>query len=302
MSQPAKAHALGDAPHTKAKFKIDPRFIAPMLITCVLLAAQLTAGVFENYLNILLSIATGIVTEIVCGLIVDKKMPHLASAYVSGISVGIILQTATGIHWPYAVCAMLSIMSKYVIRVKGRHPWNPSNFGISAVLLLAPQIVTALSIQWGNNLYAMGVIWLLGSMIIANLKRFHICLTYVVSFVLFAALRAAILHDGFLTEVAPITGPPYQLFVFFMITDPKSTVHPRWAQMLVAFLVAAMECTLRFVHNVTLFGHPAYFDVHAAYYALFIVGPIAVLTEIWLTERKKAAGSTGPKSTAPAAA
>jgi len=288
MSQDAKTHAMGAAPHAK-KFAIDPRYIAPMLITCVLLAAQLTAGVFENYFNILIAIGSSILTEIACGLFVDKKLPHLASAYVSGISVGIILQTGTGIHWPYAVCAILSIMSKYVIRVKGRHPWNPSNFGISAILLLAPAWVTALSIQWGNNMYAIGLIWLLGSIIISRLKRFHICLTYVLSFAFFALIRSLVLHDSFSIEFSPITGPPYQLFIFFMITDPKSTVHPKWAQMLVAFLVAAAETALRFVHNVSWFGHSAYLDVHAAYYALFIVGPLAVLTEIYLTERKKAA-------------
>lgn len=292
---------MSDDPLKKKRFQFDGRYSAPMLITCVLLAAQLTAGVFENYANILVAIGASILTEVALGLFVDRKLPHLASAYVSGISVGIILQTTTGIAWPYAVCAILSIMSKYVIRVKGRHPWNPSNFGISAMLLLAPQLVASLSVQWGNNLWAMGVIWLLGSMIIHRLRRFHICATYVVAFAFFAWIRSMILHDGFLTEFAPLTGPPYQLFVFFMITDPKSTVHPRWAQSLVAFLVAAAECALRFVHNVTLFGHPAYFDVHAPYFALFIVGPLAVLTEIWLDSRKKNAGPAPRPALAPTA-
>jgi Na+-transporting NADH:ubiquinone oxidoreductase subunit NqrB len=262
------------------------------------MAAQVTAGVFENYLNILLAIAASILTEIACGLFVDRKMPHLASAYVTGISVGIILQTTTGIHWPYAVCSILSIMSKYVIRVKGRHPWNPSNFGISAMLLLAPQLVVSLSIQWGNNMWAIGLIWLLGSIIIYRLRRFHICATYVIAFAFFAWTRSLILHDSFWTEFAPITGPPYQLFVFFMITDPKSTVQRRWAQCLVAFLIAAAESALRFVHNVTMFGHPAYFDVHAPYFALFIVGPIAMMTEIWLNDRKKATGAKPPQPVA----
>ena len=36
----------------------------------------------------------------------------------------------------------------------------------------------------------------------------------------------------------------YQLFIFFMITDPKTTVRPKWAQCLVAFLVAAVEAIL----------------------------------------------------------
>ena len=35
--------------------------------------------------------------------------------------------------WPYALCALISITSKYVLRVEDRHIWNPSNFGISRV-------------------------------------------------------------------------------------------------------------------------------------------------------------------------
>ncbi len=68
----------------------------------------------------------------------------------------------------------------------------------------------------------------------------------------------------------------YQLFIFFMITDPKTTVMTRRGQILVAFLIAAMECVLRLFQN-----------VHAPYYALFIVGPVANLVEIWWNKRSK---------------
>ena len=56
-----------------------------------------------------------------------------------------------------------------------------------------------------------------------------------------ALLRSALTGHPFLSEVAPITGPMYQLYIFFMITDPKTTVRPVWGQCLVAFLVAAVE-------------------------------------------------------------
>ena len=72
----------------------------------------------------------------------------------------------------------------------------------------------------------------------------------------------------------------YQLFIFFMITDPKTTVHPRWAQCLVAFLVAAVEAALRLMEF-----------VHAPYYALFIVGPAANLVEIALSGRSTGMGT-----------
>jgi enediyne biosynthesis protein E5 len=275
-------------------FKFDPRYIAPMLITCVLIGAQLAYRVFPDLRMLLVPICSAMLTEMIVGRFMDKKWPHLASAYVTGISVGIILKT--NFLWPYAVCSALSILSKYVIRVKGRHPWNPSNFGISAILLLAPNIVWSLGVEFGNDLWAMAVIWLLGSVIIYRLQRFHICFIYVVAFVFFAWVRSLILHDNFITEVSPITGPPYQLFVFFMITDPKSTVHPRWAQCLVAFLIAMAESLFRFCHNVTIFGLPANLDTHAPYFALFVVGPLAVLTEIWLKERKKPAAAGQPPS------
>ncbi len=113
-----------------------------------------------------------------------------------------------------------------MLRIKGRHLWNPSNFGIVAMLFLAPDTVAGLSVQWGNNLLPMVVIWVLGAIILRMVGRLHITLTYVASFLLFAVARASITGHPLLSEIAPITGPMYQLFIFFMITDPKTTVGP----------------------------------------------------------------------------
>ena len=90
-------------------------------------------------------------------------------------------------------------------------------------------------------------------------------------------------HHSFLAEVAPITGPMYQLFIFFMITDPKTTVKPRWAQCLVAALVAVAEMIFRLAEN-----------VHAPYYALAVVGPAANAFEIyWKGRRPRLANPRG---------
>ena len=57
--------------------------------------------------------------------------------------------------WEVYYYDYLALMSKYVLRIKGRHIWNPSNFGISAMLFLVPETVASLSIQWGNYLFPM---------------------------------------------------------------------------------------------------------------------------------------------------
>ena len=66
----------------------------------------------------------------------------------------------------------------------------------------------------------------------------------------------------------------YQLFTFFMITDPRTTVSTKKGQIVVAVLVAAAECVFRLFQS-----------VHAPYFALFCVGPTALMIEI-LQQRK----------------
>jgi Na+-translocating ferredoxin:NAD+ oxidoreductase RnfD subunit len=143
------------------------------------------------------------------------------------------------------------------------------------MLFLAAESVATLSIQWGNNLWPMIVIWLLGSAIIWRLRRFHISATYVVSFFALAFVRAWITHDPWQSEIAPITGPEYQLFIFFMITDPKTTLRSKTGQCIVAFSVAVVEMFFRLDQS-----------VYAPLYALFFVGPAALLVEMWLNSRR----------------
>jgi Na+-translocating ferredoxin:NAD+ oxidoreductase RnfD subunit len=127
------------------------------------------------------------------------------------------------------------------------------------------------------------VVWSFGSVIIHALGRFHITLTYVASFLGFGLVRALVTGHPFLSEIAPITGPMYQLFIFFMITDPKTTVRSFRGQCLVAFLVAAVEAGFRLLQF-----------VHSPYYALFIVGPVANLVEIAMDRRRRPVQATAP--------
>ena len=262
----------------------DKRYLAPVLVTIVLVVGQVSFGFLESWWRTAFAILTSIAIEMLLGRMIAGKWPHLASAYITGISIGMLLRSPE--FWPYPLCAAISIVSKYVLRVDGRHIWNPSNFGIVAMLVLASDTVASLSVQWGNNLLPMVVVWAFGAIIIHTLGRFHITLTYVASFLFFAGVRHLVTGHPFLAEAAPLTGPMYQLYIFFMITDPKTTVHGKRAQCLVTVCIAAVEAVLRLMQF-----------VHAPYYALFIVGPIANLIEIALT---RAASRQAVPAVAPA--
>ena len=265
--------------------RFDNRFLGPILITAILISAHFSFGVLESYERTAAAIVTAIVAELAMGRLTYGRWLHLASAYITGISVGILVRSP--FLWPYVLCSFVSIASKYVLRLRDRHLWNPSNFGVSAVLFLAPQTVSLLSVQWGNVIWPMVVIWLLGSVIVWRVGRLHISATYVASFLLFSFVRSMMTGTPWLATVAPITGPMYQLFIFFMVTDPRTTVGPRWAQCVVVIIVAFVEMLLRLAEV-----------VYAPFYALFIVGPAALLIEM-LVSRPVAWAGTGPAPSTP---
>jgi enediyne biosynthesis protein E5 len=275
-ARPAPADATSPQSPLKRFFSPENRYLAPMFITTILVVGHLSFGILESYKKTAVAIVASLLAELILGRVYTGKFPNIASAYISGISVGILVRSPA--VWPYLVCAVVSIMSKYVLRVYGRHIWNPSNFGISVLVFLAPETVAALSIQWGNYLLPMIVIWCLGSVIIYRVRRFHITATYVVSFLVFAFLRSYLTGSPWQSEIAPLTGPMYQLFIFFMVTDPKTTVRSKLGQCIVVFIVAFVEMILR-LNQV----------VYAPFYALFLVGPSAMIVDLWLASRKSEA-------------
>jgi hypothetical protein len=284
---PAPLSAPADPPDRRGLLsRIDNRFLAPILITCILAVGQYEYRFLESYWHTGLAIVASILLELVLGRLATGRWPHLASAYISGISVGILVRSP--FLWPYILCSLLSISSKYALRVHGRHLWNPSNLGVSLLLFLAPTAVASLSQQWGNEIWPILIIWCLGSMILYRLGRLHITLTYVVAFVLLSFVRSAVSGERWINEVAPLTGPMYQLYIFFMITDPKTTTRTKARQCAVAVLVAVVETVFRL-----------YEVVHAPYYALFVVAPVTNLLEIWWDARSRSAAERAKRDGLP---
>jgi Na+-transporting NADH:ubiquinone oxidoreductase subunit NqrB len=259
--------------------RLDPRYLIAFLITLVLLAAQYRFHMIGGYQRLAVALLTCVVAEALLSWFVRGKIVNLQSAYISGISLTLLLKPQGGALWPFLVAGWLAIASKYVLQYRNNHLWNPTNFAITAMLLAAPNRVAVLSHQWGNDLATNLVIWTFGLVIAARVRVLHITLTYVASFLVLNALRSVAAGQPILPEIAPITGPMYQLFVFFMITDPRTIVKDRRWQAIVAVIIAAAEALIRFAadHGAPL---PTAFAVGPAFLALAIVGPIAKFIDL----------------------
>ena len=255
--------------------RIDPKYLIVFLITLVLVVGEARYSILGGYNRLGTTLGICVATEVFLSWFLRGRVVNISSAYITGISLALLIKPQANILWPFALGAFLAIASKYVLTYRGRHLWNPSNFAIALLLLLAPGSVAVLSHQWGNDLGTNLVIWAFGLVIAWRARVLHVTLTYVACFVVFAIVRHFIVGGPLLAEIAPITGPMYQLFVFFMVTDPRTTVGTRRGRILVVGLVALVETIIRLGGDFQIAWLRPFYP-SPPLLALALVGPIAM--------------------------
>jgi Na+-transporting NADH:ubiquinone oxidoreductase subunit NqrB len=157
------------------------------------------------------------------------------SALISGLSLCLLLRTNRA---ELAVlAAVLTIAGKFLIRVHGKHIFNPTNGGIVAMLLLTNQVWVSPG-QWGAAAFFAFLMACAGSLVVNRAARADV--TYA-----FIAFYCALLFGRSLYLGEPLTIPFHRLesgalllFTFFMISDPKTTPDSRAGRVLFAAMVA----------------------------------------------------------------
>lgn len=258
---------------------LDPRLHSPIWITVLLLILHEVFGILESPGQTLLAIGTCIAVDLAAGKSVTGRWPAIAGSFMTGTSVGMLVRSPE--WWPFALCGAISILSKYVIRLHGRHVWNPSNFGVSFMLFVYPMHLTHLGAQWGNGTSSILMVWILGVVVLSRVQLLDISLSYVLAFLTFAYPRSLLTGDPYLTEIAPLTGPMYQLYILLMITDPRTSVSSRTGQRAMVITVAFLEAVFRSLPE-ALPASACVQDlaIHAPFYALFLVGPSFLTAEL----------------------
>lgn len=278
MNASADARTLRVEPTGLARL-VTPKSLVTILNTLILVIGELRYKILGSLDTLILALSVCMLTELALGYLRDGKLRSVQSAYISGVSMTLLTKPMGGLLWPFALGSAIAIVSKYALTWRGRHLWNPTNFAISLLVLSAPNTLTILSHEFGNDLRVNAVIWGLGLLIVSRAKLLHVTGTYVLAFAAFAGLRSLITDERWLVEFMPITGPMYQLFVFFMITDPPTTVSTFRGRIVVAIVIAAVECLLRLGNDWGM-AWAAPFAPAPAIFALAMVGPIAKLIDV----------------------
>lgn len=260
--------------------RFHPRYLATGFQTLIVVVGHLWLNLLPSWEQFLIAVGVALAAEAVLGRLYWGKWPNLISGYMAGVSIGILVRSP--LIWPYVVGSLLSIAQKYAIRFRGRHLFNPSNFGLCVLLLTAPEAVAALSKQLTNLPIVIGFLFAFGVVVIGRLGRLDAVGAYLAVFLPLSLARSAVNGTPWVAELAPLVGPMYQIFLFFMLTDPKTTPADRRGRVLFGVAVAIVEALLRWAQV-----------VNAPFFAVFLVTPIAVIVETLLRERAPAPGGNG---------
>lgn len=213
----------------------------------------------------------------------------LRSAWITGISLCLLLRTNS--LAVMALAGSLSILSKFVFRFRGKHFFNPSNFGIIAVMVLTSDAWISPG-QWGQESWYAFLFLAAGGMVVRKVGRWDTTGAFLLVYGGLEAWRNSWLGwtwDVFLNRM---TSGALLLFAFFMITDPRAIPDNRRARIIWAVLVAILSYILR----------NKFFMPTAILWALFILSPLTVLFDwIWPSARfkweKKTADEAHPQLT-----
>ncbi len=192
-----------------------------------------------------------ILTQFLCSIIFNKKpllrfsngwwkkfMMSIPSSMISSFGLSLLLKTN---HWYIAaLAAVISIASKYIIRINGKHIFNPSALGIVAILYFTGQAWISPG-QWGSNIVILFGVLCLGFIVTTRVQKLDVSLAFLGTFgaLLFAR---QILYLGWPMDffVQSISTGSLLLFSFFMITDPKTTPDHPIARILWSMAIAAV--------------------------------------------------------------
>ena len=173
------------------------------------------------------------------------KLPRYdpRSALISALSLCLLLRTG---HPALAVlAAVVTISSKFLIRVDNRHVFNPTNFCLAVMMLLTDQVWVSRG-QWGSVAFFGFLLACLGVVVVNRAARSDVTYAFLGCYLAIVIGRTLWLGDPVSIAVHQLQNGGLVLSAFFMISDPKTTPDSSAGRVLFALLIAIGAAYVQF--------------------------------------------------------
>ena len=249
----------------------DPRLHVAMVLLMLQVLGQTVLGFRLSITQILVCLAAGALIEFVVAFFKDHAIVWPASGLLTGNSTAFILRVPGTLHgqwWSthgieiFIAVVALGMASKYLIRWRGRHIFNPSNVAlVLAFVALGPQRTEPLDLWWipiGPWMIATYAILIVGGLLIAwELRLLGLVLGFMAAFASFTTLALVWVPDHCMVaswHVTPlcgrdlqqilVTSPEILIFALFMVPDPRTVPEGPLARIVFGVVVGLLAVLL----------------------------------------------------------
>jgi len=213
----------------------DPRHYQIAVLASLLLYGLVRLDFEISPENAIAILGTALLTQYVCTRAWKLARFDPRSAWISGLSLCLLLRTnSLGVA---IVASVITIASKFVVRVNGKHVFNPTNFGIVSMILLSDQVWVSPG-QWGNAAVFGFLMACLGGLVVNRAARSDVTIVFISCTVALIFGRSVWLGEPMAIPFHRLENGALLLFTFFMISDPKTTPNSRAGRIVFAVLVA----------------------------------------------------------------
>lgn len=209
-------------------FGRDPRQYQILVLGTLLATGLIWFDFPVHLLGLVAVFGTALTTQALCEVIFlgpTRRKFDLRSPLITGLSLTLLLRadtTSLATVWPLAAAALIAISSKFILRIGGKHVFNPANLGIVAMLLLSDNAWTTPG-QWGPLLLAAFLMAGIGFFVTFRAARADVPVLFLGTYGALLFGRALWLGDPMAIPLLNLQNGALLLFAFFMISDPKTT-------------------------------------------------------------------------------
>ena len=244
----------------------DPRYYQIAVLTSLLGFGVFVLDFGIRWQNAIAIIATSLAIQFIGTLYARLPRFDPLSPLITSLSLTLLLRT--DVLELAAAAAAIAISSKFLIRIHGKHVFNPANFALVSLILASDQTWIS-SGQWGSAAISAFALACLGFLVLTRARRAETTIAFLLIYTGMLFGRALWLDDPLAIPMHQLQNGALLIFAFFMISDPKTTPNTAAGRVLFAAIVATIAFTIQFI----------YYEPNGPILALIISAPTVALID-----------------------
>lgn len=267
--------------------RLDARIFQIAFLGTLLLIGALLRDFALDWQQVALTFAAGLAAQGFWIAALGLQRVGYLSAVVTCLGISILVRADS--LWAHPLLAAVAMSSKFVIRIRGKHLYNPGNLAVILAIVAVPGAWVSPG-QWGSDVLLGLWFVALGMTVTTSARRLDIAWAFLAFFALFCGARMFYLGQSEAVLLHQLGNGGLIMFAFFMISDPMTTPNRRAMRFAYAGLVALFACIWQFL----------LFKTNGLFWSLFLLTPLVPLIDYLFPGAKHAWRAPPAPAAAPA--